>query len=125
MIHLRGLSFEEYISQQKLQDAIDSVAKQINADFAGKEPLFIVVLNGAYKFATELLSRFEGDCEIEFLKLSSYDGTASTGEVITHIPLDVDLEDRDVIVVEDIVDSGNTLEKITDMLVSGGVGKFR
>lgn len=125
MIHLRGLSFENYISQEQLLEAIDKVAKQINTDFAGKEPLFIVVLNGAYKFATELLSRFEGNCEIEFLKLSSYDGTSSTGEVITHIPLDVDLEDRDVIVVEDIVDSGNTLEKITDMLVSGGVGKFR
>ena len=111
MIKLHGLHFDEFITEDKLKQAIEEVANKINADYDGKEPLFLVVLNGAFKFATELLSRFNGDCEIEFLKLSSYDGTSSTGEVMTHIPIDADLEDREVIIIEDLVDSGNTVEK--------------
>ena len=125
MITLNGLQFQEYISEATLLKAIDEVATQINSDFKGKEPVFLVVLNGAYKFATELLSRFEGDCEIEFIKMSSYDGTSSTGQVQTHIPLEADLEEREVVIVEDIVDSGNTIEKITQMMVQSGVNKYR
>tara|TARA_B100000929_G_scaffold211853_1_gene169055 strand:- start:1746 stop:2894 length:1149 start_codon:yes stop_codon:yes gene_type:complete len=125
MISLNGLQFEEYISEEKLLQAIDRVAEQINLDFKGKEPVFLVVLNGAYKFATELLSRFDGDCEIEFIKMSSYDGTSSTGQVQTHIPLEADLEEREVVIIEDIVDSGNTIEKITQMMVNAGVNKYR
>ena len=125
MITLNGLQFEEYISEEKLLQAIDTVAEQINLDFKGKEPVFLVVLNGAYKFATELLSRFDGDCEIEFIKMSSYDGTSSTGQVQTHIPLEADLEEREVVIIEDIVDSGNTIEKITQMMVNAGVNKYR
>ncbi len=125
MITLNGLQFEEYISEEKLLQAIDTVAAQINRDFKGKEPVFLVVLNGAYKFATELLSRFDGDCEIEFIKMSSYDGTSSTGQVQTHIPLEADLEEREVVIIEDIVDSGNTIEKITQMMVNAGVNKYR
>ncbi|WP_370174864.1 adenylate kinase [Leeuwenhoekiella palythoae] len=125
MITLNGLQFEEYISEEKLLQAIDTVVAQINLDFKGKEPVFLVVLNGAYKFATELLSRFDGDCEIEFIKMSSYDGTSSTGQVQTHIPLEADLEEREVVIIEDIVDSGNTIEKITQMMVNAGVNKYR
>ncbi|HBT09192.1 MAG TPA: adenylate kinase [Leeuwenhoekiella sp.] len=125
MITLNGLQFQEYISEATLLKAIDEVAAQINSDFKGKEPVFLVVLNGAYKFATELLSRFEGDCEIEFIKMSSYDGTSSTGQVQTHIPLEADLEEREVVIIEDIVDSGNTIEKITQMMVQSGVNKYR
>lgn len=125
MITLNGLQFQEYISEATLLKAIDEVAAQINSDFKGKEPVFLVVLNGAYKFATELLSRFEGDCEIEFVKMSSYDGTSSTGQVQTHIPLEADLEEREVVIIEDIVDSGNTIEKITQMMVQAGVNKYR
>ena len=125
MITLNGLQFQEYISEATLLKAIDEVATQINSDFKGKEPVFLVVLNGAYKFATELFSRFEGDCEIEFIKMSSYDGTSSTGQVQTHIPLEADLEEREVVIVEDIVDSGNTIEKITRMMVQAGVNKYR
>ena len=125
MITLNGLQFQEYISEATLLKAIDEVAAQINSDFKGKESVFLVVLNGAYKFATELLSRFEGDCEIEFIKMSSYDGTSSTGQVQTHIPLEADLEEREVVIVEDIVDSGNTIEKITQMMVQAGVNKYR
>ena len=125
MITLNGLQFQEYISEATLLKAIDEVATQINSDFKGKEPVFLVVLNGAYKFATELLSRFEGDCEIEFIKMSSYDGTSSTGQVQTHIPLEADLEEREVVIIEDIVDSGNTIEKITQMMVQAGVNKYR
>lgn len=125
MITLNGLQFQEYISEATLLKAIDEVAAQINSDFKGKEPVFLVVLNGAYKFATELFSRFEGDCEIEFIKMSSYDGTSSTGQVQTHIPLEADLEEREVVIIEDIVDSGNTIEKITQMMVQSGVNKYR
>lgn len=125
MIKLHNLFFEKAIESAKIEKAILSISDQLNEEFKDRTPIFLVVLNGAFKFASELISRFEGNCEVEFVKMSSYDGTESTGEVMTHIPLDFDIEDRDVILVEDIVDSGNTVEKLIEMLVSGGVGRYR
>lgn len=125
MIKLHNLFFEKAIESAKIEKAILSISDQLNEEFKDRTPIFLVVLNGAFKFASELISRFDGNCEVEFVKMSSYDGTESTGEVMTHIPLDFDIEDRDVILVEDIVDSGNTVEKLIEMLVSGGVGRYR
>lgn len=125
MIRLNDLSFEESISANAITEAIEQVAAKINADYAGKTPIFVVVLNGAFRFASALISKFEGDCRVEFVKMSSYDGTESTGEVVTHIALDFDLEDQEIIFVEDIVDSGNTLEKLINMIAGGGIANYR
>ncbi len=125
MIQLNDLSFEESISANAITEAIEQVAVKINTDYAGKTPVFVVVLNGAFRFASALISRFEGDCRVEFVKMSSYDGTESTGEVMTHMALDFDLEDQEIIFVEDIVDSGNTLEKLINMIASGGIANYR
>lgn len=125
MIRLNDLSFEESISANAITEAIEQVAAKINADYAGKTPVFVVVLNGAFRFASALISKFEGDCRVEFVKMSSYDGTESTGEVMTHIALDFDLEDQEIIFVEDIVDSGNTLEKLINMIAGGGIANYR
>lgn len=125
MIQLNQLLFDEVIDTGRIHTAIDEVAAQINKDYAGKNPIFVVVLNGAFRFASELISRFEGDCRVEFVKMSSYDGTQNTGEVMTHMSLDFDLQDEEIILVEDIVDSGNTLEKLVHMLADGGVSNYR
>ncbi|MEH6407246.1 MAG: phosphoribosyltransferase family protein [Leeuwenhoekiella sp.] len=97
MIKLHNLHFETYLSQEKIELAIDKVAVAINEEYRDKNPIFIVVLNGAFRFASTLISKFEGDCEVEFVKMSSYDGTESTGNVMVDIPLDFEIEDRDLI----------------------------
>ena len=125
MIKLHNLYFEKYISKHKIDQAIDLVAQTINAEYKGKNPIFVVVLNGAFHFASDLISRFEGDCEVEFIKMSSYDGTESTGNVIVDIPLDFEIEDREIIIVEDIVDSGQTIEKLIGMLAQGGIANYK
>ncbi|MGB3774897.1 MAG: phosphoribosyltransferase family protein [Leeuwenhoekiella sp.] len=124
MIRLNDLSFETFISEEAINDAIDKLAVQINTDYAGKTPVFIVVLNGAFRFASEIISRFTGDCRVEFVKMSSYDGTESTGDVLTHMTLDFELEDEEVIIVEDIVDSGNTIEKLVNMIAGGSIANY-
>ena len=125
MIKLNNLKFEEYLAQGEIKQTIGVLAAQINRDYKGKQPVFLVVLNGAFKFAAELISEFQGDCTVEFVKMSSYDGTESTGDVVTHIPLDFDLEDREIIIVEDIVDSGNTIETLISMIAQGGIADYR
>lgn len=125
MIKLYGLTFEKSIDPLTIEAATIAVAARINADYAGKNPVFLVVLTGAFRFASDLISRFEGNCEVEFIKMSSYDGTLSTGNVISSMELDMDLKDREVIVVEDIVDTGNTIEKLVELFVRDGVENYR
>lgn len=111
--------FELYIPKETIESNIQKVAEQINHDMDGKNPLFLVVLNGAFMFASELFKRLTIPCEISFVKLSSYTGTESTNVVRELIGLDHSLEDRHVVVVEDIIDTGHTmkytLQKIRDL----------
>ena len=111
--------FSIYIPQEKIESAIQTVADQLNHDMADKNPLFLVVLNGAFMFASELFKRLTIPCEISFVKLSSYSGTETTNVVRELIGLDHSLEGRNVVVVEDIVDTGHTmrytLEKLRDL----------
>lgn len=100
------------VSSRKVQDAVSGIAKRINRDFKNQNPLFLAVLNGSFLFAADLLRKIKIECEISFIKVSSYSGTASTGKVNTLIGVNENLNKRPVIILEDIVDSGNTLEKV-------------
>ncbi len=108
-----GMTFVPYIQNEKINARISELGKEITRDFAGKKPVFICVLNGAFPFASDLFRQFEGDAEIDFIRLQSYEGTASTGVVKKVLGLKNSIKDRDVIIVEDIVDTGHTI----DMLV--------
>lgn len=108
--------FGLYIEEEKIQRAIVSIANAINKDSGGNDTLFISVLNGSFMFTADLLKLVNGNAEVHFVKLSSYSGTASTGNVNQLIGLDCSLTGRNVVILEDIVDTGNTLEKIHEII---------
>lgn len=109
VIEVNHKKFEPYISADQIRERIKSLATQINLDYKGKRPIFIAILNGSFMFASDLFKEINIDAEICFIKLASYKGTRSTGNVITSIGLDEPLKDRHVVIIEDIVDTGNTL----------------
>jgi len=115
-VRLHDKEFEPYISEAELAADIDRLAAEIAAKYAGKRPLFLGVLNGAFFFASELLKRLDIECEISFVKVASYHGTRSTGTVSQLIGLNEKIEGRHVVVVEDIVDTGHTIKHIMDIL---------
>ncbi len=125
VIQLHDLKFEPFISEGKITTAIDAMALKINQDFKGKTPVFLAVLNGAFMVASEIIKRFEGDCEVAFVKLESYKGTATTGNVETMVGLNLSLENRHVIIIEDIVDTGITLAAIYKILEEENVADVR
>ncbi len=115
-VTLHDKQFEPFISASDLSAAMDAVAKKIAAEYADKVPLFVGVLNGSFFFASELLKRLPINCEITFVKVASYHGTVSSGTVSQLIGLNERIADRHVVVVEDIVDTGNTIEHIVEAL---------
>ena len=125
MIQLHDLKFVPFISEERITASIDKISEEINKDYKDKTPIFLVILNGAFMFASEIIKRFEGDCEVAFVKLGSYEGTSTTGKVETLIGLNLSLEGRSVILIEDIVDTGNTLEKLDEILKDKGVADYR
>lgn len=115
-IKVHDKEFEPYISSEEIDNQVFKVASQINSDYEGKRPLFIAILNGAFMFASDLFKQVTVEAEICFIKLASYKGIKSTGQVITAIGLDVDLVGRDIIIIEDIVDTGKTLSQFLPQL---------
>jgi hypoxanthine phosphoribosyltransferase len=105
-----------YLSAGMIAGKVKGIAEQINEAYAGKKPLFIAILNGSFMFAADLFKEITIEAEICFIKLASYKGTKSTGHVITAIGLDMDLFGRDVIILEDIVDTGKTLYEFLPQL---------
>lgn len=108
-----GYHFEEWLTPEQIAADIKQVAARISADYQGKEPLFVVVLNGAFVFAADLLRAVQDiRCEVTFIRVSSYYGMASTGQLEFIVPLQQEVKNRDVIIVEDVVDTGLTVHQL-------------
>jgi len=116
LLRVHDKQFQPYISAEQINEQVKRVAAEINKDYEGKKPLFIAILNGAFMFASDLFKEITIEAEICFIKLASYKGVASTGQVVTAIGLDVDIVGREVIIIEDIIDTGKTLSHFLPQL---------
>jgi hypoxanthine phosphoribosyltransferase len=116
IVQVHDRYFEPIIAEEAIQKEVGRIAMEMNRDLAGKDPIFLGILNGAFMFASDLYKQLTFPCQITFLKLASYSGTQSTGTVKQLIGINRDLKDRVVVVLEDIVDTGVTLETIIRQL---------
>ena len=116
VVKIKDKTFKTFIPEQEILTHVKAVADKINTDMAGKKPLLLAVLNGSFMFAADLMRYITIPCEISFVKLASYEGTTSTGKVKEVIGLNEDICGREVIIVEDIVDTGKTMERMMDTL---------
>ena len=112
IIHLHNKAFKPYLSEALILEKVKALAENLNQDYADRKPLFIAILNGSFMFASDLFKQVTIEAEICFIKLASYKGTKSTGQVVTAIGLDIDITNRHIIVLEDIIDTGKTLIRI-------------
>ncbi|MFT3946718.1 MAG: hypoxanthine phosphoribosyltransferase [Agriterribacter sp.] len=116
LIQVHDKTFKPYISAGEIAQKVKALALAIENDYKGKTPLFIAILNGSFMFASDMFKALNMPAEICFIKLASYKGTKSSGQVITSIGLDIDLVDRDVIILEDIIDTGKTMHAFLPQL---------
>lgn len=123
-IQIKDKQFCLSIPESEILKAVKSVANQINTDLSGSNPLFICVLNGAFMFASDLMKEISFPCEITFIKLSSYEGLYTSGSVKEIIGLNESVVGRNVVIVEDIVDTGITMERILASLVAKGANNI-
>lgn len=126
-IRLFNKTFKTFIPYNRLEKAIDDVADKINSDFRGCEdvPILLCVLNGSIMFTAELMKRLDFNCQLVSIKLSSYEGTESTGSVKQAMGLTADIKGRRVIIVEDIVDTGNTIVELKRILADAGAAESK
>jgi hypoxanthine phosphoribosyltransferase len=116
LIRVHDKEFRPYLPADTIAASIQNIASAIDKDYAQKRPLFIAILNGSFMFASDIFKAITIEAEICFIKLASYKGTKSSGQVITAIGLDMEIYDRHVIIVEDIVDTGKTLHEFLPQL---------
>jgi hypoxanthine phosphoribosyltransferase len=117
---IKDLEFHEFISEDSVLQQVQLLAERVNKDFLDKTPVFLPVLNGSFMFASDLIKKITIPCRISFVKVSSYVGTNSSGQLKTLIGLDESLFNQHIIIVEDIVDTGFTLQKLIDELKALG-----
>lgn len=110
--------FVPYISEAEIQEKISALAQQLNKEYEGKKPIFLSILNGSFLFTADLFKQITIDAEVCFIKLASYKGTTSSGNVVTAIGLDANISGRDIIILEDIIDTGKTLHHFLPQLAS-------
>jgi hypoxanthine phosphoribosyltransferase len=115
-IRILDKTFREFITEKTLQSKIEELAIQINRDITGKDVVFLGILNGAFLFAADLFRLIETEARISFVKLASYEGTSSSGSIKELIGWNEDIKNKTVVIIEDIVDTGNTLERIVGEL---------
>lgn len=116
-VNILDKKFIEFISEERIQSRINELAIRVNKELAGKDVVFIGILNGSFLFAADLFRRIEMPAMITFVKLASYEGTSSSGKIKELIGWNEDIKGKSVVVIEDIVDTGNTLERIVNELV--------
>ena len=116
IVRLHDLHFTPFLSAESIAQRVKELAAQLSRELEHEQPLFIGILNGVFVFASDLLKQMHIDCEITFVKLSSHDGTTSSGKVRTSIGLNDEITGRNVIVLEDIIDTGKTVSQFTQEL---------
>ena len=124
-IRILDKTFKEFITEEQIHRRVKELALQINMDLAGKEVVFLGILNGAFLFAADLFRQIKLEARISFIKLASYQGTASQGLIKELIGWNEDINNKTIVVIEDIVDTGNTLERIVDELVIRKASEIR
>lgn len=117
-VKLADKNFRLFIDSNELNNAIKTLAEKVNKDYSENPPIFLCVLNGSFIFASELIKRFNYDCKVSFIKLSSYEGVSSTGKIQELIGINESLNQKDIIIVEDIVDTGLTVANIIKELLN-------
>ena len=123
-IQVKDKSFAVSIPEEQIKAEVRRVAAEINRDYAGRQPIFLAVLNGSFIFAADLLREIDLPCEISFVRLASYEGMGSTGEIREIMGLSVDVTNRPVIIVEDIVDTGLTMAHMLETLKKHNPGSI-
>jgi hypoxanthine phosphoribosyltransferase len=124
-IRILDKTFREFITEETIQSRIEELAVIVNNELSGKDVVFLGILNGAFLFAADLFRRIEINARISFIKLASYEGTGSSGKIKELIGWNEDIRNKTIVVIEDIVDTGNTLERIVDELLIRKASEIR
>lgn len=124
-IKIEDLEFELYLSKERINEAVERMAKEIQRDCEGKNPLFVCILNGAFMFASELMGKLDTDYEVSFARYASYEGTSSTGQLREILPVTESLEGRNVVILEDLIDTGYTMSKVMDLFKERGAADIK
>ena len=118
MVQIHDKHFDIYLQSEEIQSKVKALSVKLNEEFEGKSPLIIVVLNGSFMFLADLVKHINLACQIHFIKVSSYEGTDTTGKVTNIIGLTKDITDNHVLIIEDIIDTGITIDNLMNALSS-------